>query len=359
MSDVRSKSLGRPTLYALILVGLYLTYLVLRPFVTALAWAVIFAILFHGMQAALVRRMSPNRAAGVTTFVVAIAILLPAVLVIASVAREAPQLADQFKQSSRTAPDRIQRVWDAVRKKSPSSMPEDPAEFTKNAGQRAVAFVQSHAAGFVTDSLATLGNLAVMLFAFFFFVRDGDALRRTLRDRLPFAEHENERLMSKTRDLVTASFGAGVVVAIAQGAIAGVAFWVLGLGAPAFWGMITGFCSLLPVVGATIVWVPTGIVLLLSGETTRGVLMLLIGALGISGVDNWLRPLLLTGKTSLSGLVVFFGLLGGAAAFGLIGLVIGPIVLVITGQLLEDLRQPDLLAEPAPPADQALVTRAS
>jgi predicted PurR-regulated permease PerM len=195
-----------------------------------------------------------------------------------------------------------------------------------------------------------------MLFALFFMLRDGDALSRGLCDRLPFSAHENERLLSETRDLVTASFGAGAMVAVAQGLIAGVAFWLLGLGTPVFWGVFSAFCSLLPVVGATIVWVPTAITLLLSGETTRGVLMLLVDAFGISGVDNWLRPMLLSGKTSVSGFIVFFGLLGGAAAFGLIGLVIGPIILVITAQLLESLHHPDLVSESAAPDDSTLVT---
>jgi len=149
-----------------------------------------------------------------------------------------------------------------------------------------------------------------------------------------------------------------VIVAAAQGAIAGLAFWLLRLGAPVFWGVVTAFCSLLPVVGATIVWVPAGIGLLLSGETMRGVLMLLMGAFGISMVDNILRPILLTGKTSISGLVIFFGLLGGAAAFGLVGLVIGPIILVITPEIIDNLRRPSVPDPFTVPADPTITRKA-
>jgi predicted PurR-regulated permease PerM len=113
------------------------------------------------------------------------------------------------------------------------------------------------------------------------------------------------------------------------------------LGAPVFWGVAMAFCSLLPI-GASIVWLPASIGLLLTGNVTRGVLMLVFGLVGISGVDNVLRPMLLSGKTHISGLVIFFGLFGGAAAFGLIGLVIGPMVLVTTSRLLEYLRRPGL-----------------
>ena len=101
------------------------------------------------------------------------------------------------------------------------------------------------------------------------------------------------------------------------------------------------FCALIPVVGAAQVWVPAALVLLLTGEVGRGVAMLLIGALGISMADNVLRPLLLSGRTQVSGLVIFFGLLGGAAAFGFVGLVIGPIVLVTTTRLIRLLLRPE------------------
>jgi predicted PurR-regulated permease PerM len=359
MADVRRKSLGRPALYVLILVGLYLGYLILGPFLAALTWAAIFAMLFHGVQAWLTRRMSPNRAALVTTLVVAALIVAPAVLLISTLARELPQVTDQLKQTSQSAPQEVQRIWDVVRARSPVALPEDPTELMANGAQRAVRFLAPHAGAFVGDFLGTLGNLVAMLFALFFMVRDGDAITRQLRDRLPFSEQESESLMRETRDLVVASVGASLVVAVAQGILGGLAFWIVGIPAPAFWGVVMGLASLLPVVGATLVWVPTSIGLLLSGEIGRGVLLLLMGTFGISMADNLLRPLLLTGKTSISGFIIFFGLLGGAAAFGFIGLVIGPIILVITGRLLETLHRPDLMDEAAPAKDVILPAKAS
>ncbi len=346
-AESTSKSLGRPVLYALILLALYLSYQVLEPFFVALTWAAMFAILFHRMQVALASRMGPNRAALVTTLVVAIAIVAPAVVVISAVVREAPDLANYLKQASNSAPDQIQRIWDAVRARSPVSLPDDPTELVTRGVQRTLTFLAPRAGGVVADVLGTLGTLAAMLFALFFMLRDGEAMSAQLRDRLPFSDHESERLMNETRDLVIASVGAGLMVAAAQGAIGGVTFWLLGIGAPVVWGVVLGLCSLLPVVGAAIVWVPTAIGLLLSGEIARGVILLLVGTFGISMIDNVLRPLLLSGKTSVSGLVIFFGLLGGVAAFGFIGLVIGPIILVITADLLEDLRHPDRLDDSA------------
>jgi predicted PurR-regulated permease PerM len=348
MADAGNKSLGRPVLYALVVGGVYLSYRILSPFLEALTWAVMFAILFRGMQLATAPKLGSGGAALVTTLVVGFLIVAPAVVLISAVAREAPQVAEYLKQTSRSVPRQIQEIWDAIRAWSPFPMPDDPTDLVTKGLQRTLTFLAPHAGAFVADFFAMLGSFFAMLFALFFMLRDGDAMSRELRDRLPFAEHESERLLRNTRDLVIASFGAGFIVAAVQGILSAGTFWLLGIRAPVFWGVVTAFCSLLPIVGAALVWLPAAIGLMISGEIGRGVVMLLLGAFGISMADNVLRPLVLSGRTSVSGLVIFFGLLGGAAAFGFIGLVIGPIVLVTTMRLLEHLRRPDLVESALP-----------
>ncbi|MDP9324012.1 MAG: AI-2E family transporter, partial [Acidobacteriota bacterium] len=144
---------------------------------------------------------------------------------------------------------------------------------------------------------------------------------------------------------------AGLMVAAAQGAIGAVAFWLLGIDAPVIWGVVMALCSLIPLVGAALVWVPTALWLVLSGDIWRGVMLVIVGVFAISLVDNILRPLLLAGRTTASGLIVFLGLLGGAAAFGFIGLVLGPIILVTAGSLLRVFSQRErfLIATPTQP----------
>jgi predicted PurR-regulated permease PerM len=333
MSEIRSGSFSRPVLYAVLLLGGYLSYRILGPFIEALTWAALFAVLFRTTHVELARRIGPNGAALVTTLLVAIVIVTPAVLLISALAREAPQVTDYVKRSSQSAPGQIDRIWAALRGWSPLPMPEDPTDLITRGAQRALAFLAPRAGAVVVDALSLVGNLVAMLFALFFMLRDADALTAQLRDGLPFSPEENERLLCETRDLVIASVSTSLIVAIAQGAIGGAAFWLVGISAPVVWAVVIGFCSLVPGVGAALVWVPAAIVLLLSGEIGRGVALVLMGALGISMADNVLRPLLLSGRTSINGLVIFFGLLGGAAAFGLIGLVIGPIILVTTARV--------------------------
>ncbi len=341
MTDAAKPSLQRPLFYALLLLLLFLTYLVLRPFLAALAWAVIFAVLLHGLQTKIAARIGPNGAAVLTTLLVAIAIVAPAAFLVSTLAHELSQVTDYVQQATKAAPDQIDRLWMVVRMRSPVTLPEDPTELLSEGTRRVVAFLAPRAGSVVVDVFSTIGSLLAMLFALFFLLRDGQAMARRLRDQLPFSREDGDRLLHDTRDLVIASIGAGVVVAATQGLVGGVAFWLMGFAAPVLWGVVMAFCSLIPAVGAALVWMPAAIGLLVSGQIARGVTLLIVGALVISMVDNVLRPIILSGRTAVSGLVVFFGLLGGVTAFGFIGIVIGPIVLVTTGTLLEMLRRVD------------------
>jgi predicted PurR-regulated permease PerM len=305
----------------------------------------VFGIVFHGMQATLSRRMGPGSAALVTTLLVAVLIVAPAVTLVSVLAQEVPEVATRIQQTSLPAPAQVDRLWQRARALSPVPLPEDPTDLARDGIERVLTFLAPRAGAVVADFFATLGSLVVMLFALFFMLRDGDAMANELRSVLPLPSNERDRLMRETRDLVVASVGAGMVVAAAQGAIGGLTFWLLGINAPVFWAVVTAFCSIIPFAGAALVWLPAAVWLLLSGEIGRGIILLVVGALGISMADNILRPLLLAGRTSLNGLVIFFGLLGGMAAFGFVGIVLGPIILVVTGTLLKLFTWPSLVDE--------------
>jgi predicted PurR-regulated permease PerM len=341
MSDTAKDRFSALLFYVLVLVTGYLTYQVLSPFLAPLAWAAVFAMMFHGVHMELGRRIGPNRSALVTTLLAAVLIVAPAVLLVSVLAREIPQVISYVQQASLSAPAQIERVWQMVRNHVPLSLPEDPTALLREGVQRVLTFLAPAAGGVVADLLATLGSLFVMLFALFFMLRDGDALGRQIRDLLPLSERERDRLMTETRDLVVASVGAGLAVAAAQGLIASLAFWLLGFNGPVMWGVATAVCSLVPVVGSALVFVPGTLWLLLTGDVARAVILAVVAAFGVGMVDNVLRPLLLTGRTSASGLVVFLGLLGGVSAFGFIGLVLGPIILVTAGSLLDAFTRTD------------------
>jgi predicted PurR-regulated permease PerM len=124
---------------------------------------------------------------------------------------------------------------------------------------------------------------------------------------------------------------------MAQGALTGLTLGLLGFSAPVFWGVMAAFASLMPVVGAGLIWVPAAIWLFVSGEIAHGLILVFVGVAVIGMIDNVLRQVLLMGRTAMHGLLVFVSLLGGVAAFGFIGLVIGPVVMAALTTLLETL----------------------
>jgi predicted PurR-regulated permease PerM len=332
---LRSHPARRPLFYALVFFAAYLTYLVISPFLVPLTWAAVFALMLYGPYLTLARKVGPSASALVITLLTFFLIVGPTIMIASTLARQLPGVAKYVQQASLTAPRQVELIWEVARARSPVALPEEPGALVQEGARRVLEFLAPRAGGLVADLFATVGSLVSMLFALFFMLRDGDWMGRELRAFLPLPVEQSDRLIRDTRDLVVASVGAGVVVAVAQGTIGAIAFWLLGLGSPAFWGVVTAFCSLVPFVGAAIVWASAALWLALSGEIGKGVTMLVVGVLGISMADNVLRPLLLSGRTSVSGFVIFFGLLGGVAMFGFIGLVIGPIILVITGNLLK------------------------
>lgn len=322
--------------YAVLVLMGYLVLQVVWPFLSPLAWAVILAMTLRPVYLRFCVRVSNANAALLTTLVAGLLIIAPAAFLVTVFVQQVPDAIAYIESMSKTTPAQVLHTWQELRVRFPS-MPADPMSLLTAGANDIAAFLASNAGSLVANILSTFGSILVMLFALFFFLRDGRSFGEVVRRVLPFSEVESERLISETTELVVASVGAGLTVAAVQGAIGGVSFWVLGLPAPAVWGAAIAICSLLPVIGATIVWVPVAVWLFVSGDVTKAVLLTVLCGAVLGSVDNVLRPVLLSGRTSASGLVVFIGLLGGVAAFGFVGLVLGPIVLVIAGTLVEAL----------------------
>jgi predicted PurR-regulated permease PerM len=341
--DSESDRFARVIFYVVVLLAGYLAFRVIRPFLQPLAWAVVFALLLQPVHAWVMRRrVKPGLSALATTLVAAIILVGPAVGLLSVLVREVSQLTAYVQQSGliTNTPARVAEVWALLRARAPLTLPEDPSALITEIVERGGGFLAAHAGSALQNVASFLFSLVVMLFALFFFLRDGPALAARIRSLLPFEQARRERLIAETHDLVVAGVGAALAVAAVQGFIGGVAFALLGFSVPALWGVAMAFCALLPVVGSWIVWAPAALWLLLSGDVTRGLILIGVGAGAIGMVDNVLRPIILSGRTTANGLVVFLGLLGGVAAFGFVGLVVGPVVLVTAGTLLETVAEP-------------------
>jgi predicted PurR-regulated permease PerM len=224
---------------------------------------------------------------------------------------------------------RLQRLWMRMQASRLGGNLGNLEDLVRQATAWIAGFVAGQAGAVLRNLVIIILDVVVMLFAVFFFFRDGDAIMKVLRRALPFEAEQSERMIRQAGELIQASVIAGFVVAALQGTLGGITFALLGLGAPVFWGVVMAFFSLLPI-GAGIVWLPAAIWLLLTGSVGRGVTLMVVGVGVIGLVDNFLRPLLLSGRTQLNGLLVFVSLLGGIAAFGFLGLILGPVIMATT-----------------------------
>jgi predicted PurR-regulated permease PerM len=177
-----------------------------------------------------------------------------------------------------------------------------------------------------------------MAFTIFFFFKDGPGFLQKIRDYLPFSEQQRDRLTSQVKDMIVSTIYGGVVVAIVQGILGGTAFAILGIRSPIFWGCAMALMSFVPMLGTAIIWLPASAILLFQGAYVKGIGLVLIGVFVISMVDNILKPLIIGGRTKMPTVVIFFTVLGGIKLFGLLGLVMGPLVFALFLSVVEMVR---------------------
>jgi predicted PurR-regulated permease PerM len=174
-----------------------------------------------------------------------------------------------------------------------------------------------------------------MIVVLFYFLRDQESILANLRSLVPLSEDETDRLFSRITETIRISLYGKVVVAAIQGGLGGLIFWWLGLPAPAFWGFVMALLSVLPVLGAFVIWVPAAAALALGGDWVRALVLTCWGILIVHPVDNFLGPVLVGTRLRLHTLLIFFSLIGGLAAFGASGIVLGPVTTAIAVSLFE------------------------
>ena len=176
------------------------------------------------------------------------------------------------------------------------------------------------------NTLRFIASTGIMLYVLFFLFRDGRGIGRTIRDSMPLTPEYNRALLVRFAAVVRATVKGNIVIAVIQGTIGGVAFWALGIQGALLWGALMVLLSLLPAVGAAIVWVPAAVYLFVIGSTGKGLILVAIGGGVIAVVDNLLRPVLVGKDTRLPDYVILVSTVGGLSIFGINGFVIGPLI---------------------------------
>jgi predicted PurR-regulated permease PerM len=328
---------GNVVFYGVVLCLLYFVIRIFEPFLVPLGWAGVFAVIFYSLNQRFERKWGATLAASVTTAGVTLILVVPVLLLSTLFVREGIDAAHNVQASIASGDFGVfGRAWQWVNFKVEAvTGPVDLEGLVREYASRLGGSLASELGRILRNIAVFIFELFVMLFALFYFLLDGDVILERFRFFLPFEESTKERMLGEARELIFASVTTSLVIAAVQGLICGGAFALAGLGSPIFWGVLMAFLSLLPVVGAWPVWIPATIWLFSTGHAGRAVmLVVLCGGIG-STIDNILRPVLLGGRSSLNGLLVFISVLGGIAVFGILGVVLGPIVVATATGILD------------------------
>jgi predicted PurR-regulated permease PerM len=343
--------------YGVLLLAGYLAFRIVAPFLAALGWAAVFAMVLNPIQARVEARIGTSRAAAAVTGLAFFIIVGPAVTVLTILTTEVTSVVQRMQSGSLVVPEAPDlRLWyEGLRQKTVIPLPADPTATLVDTLRTVATYVAGRARTILQNIASFVFQLFVMLFGLFYFLRDGNRIVGIIRQLLPFEPARRDRMIAQTHDLVVATVGSTFAVAITQGALAGFTLALLGFQSPVLWGVMTAFTSILPVVGSGLVWGPAAVYLFATGDIVRGLILVAVGVGVIGMADNVLRPLLLSGRTTMHGLLVFISLLGGMAAFGFIGLVIGPVAIAAIGTLLGAVLKDEPADGPdaAPPGSEA------
>jgi predicted PurR-regulated permease PerM len=307
----------------------YLCYLLTAPFVPALAWALAIAVAAHPLHEWLRRHLkSASLGAAIAVVVVTVTILTPAVFVVHQVSKDGIAAAEKL----RGVLEEGQWRDFAERNKVLSSMVEWAEREAKDGGQiqRAAEGVLGGAKSVVSGTFYAFTGLLITVFLLFYFFRDKDRILGALQRALPLSPRESEGVFRKVRDTIYAIVNGTVVLALLQGVLGGLMFWVLGLPSPLLWGTIMAVLAVLPVLGAAMVWVPAALYLaLFEGSWEKALILTAWGLIVVSMIDNILYPLFVKDKLRMHTVPVFISVIGGLAVFGAAGVVLGPLVLAL------------------------------
>lgn len=307
---------------------------ILLPFSGAVMWAVFITIIFVPVHQRMLRWLrKPNRAAMATLLAIVLIFILPLMLVAASLAQEIAQLTERirsgevnpaaaFQQMVHTLPAIVQQQLERLGLLDMAQLQARVTALLAASGQYLTG--QLFSAG--QHTLKFIASFGVMLYLLFFLLRDGRMLSQRMGRAIPLAPEHKRRLFAKFVTVVRATVKGNLVVALVQGMLGGLALWLLGMPAVLLLTVLMTVLSLLPAVGASLVWGPVALYLLSTGDVWQAVALTAWGVLAIGLVDNLLRPLLVGKDTQMPDYLVLISTLGGISVFGLNGFVIGPVI---------------------------------
>lgn len=330
-------------LFLIVVLG-YLTYQIMSPFLTAIIWAIVLSIVFYPVFAFISRNIKAKSISSlITILVILVVIIAPFTYLTFTLIDELQAATAKLNES------RMETVHELVHRFHSSRLFHDITssmgvedlvsedvimENIKNMGKSLISELPLR----VSNVLSSGVNFIFMIFTTFVLFRDGPAVLSKVRDYMPFKDEQKDRLASQVKDIVVSTVYGGVFVAVIQGTLGGAAYFFMGIGSPVLWGVAMSVLSFVPILGTFIIWGPTSAYLVMQGSYMKGAGLFLFGVLVISMVDNVLKPLIIGSRTKMPTIVILFSVLGGIRLFGILGLVMGPLVTAIFISVFEIFR---------------------
>ncbi len=334
-ADAKSTSLEDKTFLLLLVLVSAAFFWVLWPFYGAVFWGAVLAIMFRPLYQRLLRAMPKKRmlAASLTLLVILVLVILPFGVIMALLVQEAAGVYQRVQSGELSIARYFQQIYDAL----PGWITGLLDRFGMNNFEliqlrvtqgltQGSQFFAKQALNIGQNTFDFLVSFFIMLYLLFFLLLDGNALSTRIKEAIPLEGEVKRKLSEKFTTVVRATVKGNIVVAALQGALGGLIFWILGVHSPVLWGTLMAFLSLLPAIGAALLWLPVAIYFLAAGAVAKGVVLIVFGVLVIGLVDNLLRPVLVGKDTKMPDYVVLLSTVGGIALFGLNGFVIGPLV---------------------------------
>ena len=323
----------RGVLAVLTATGVVLCLTIAAAFVPALTWSVALAVSLQKPYGSLERRLKrPALAAAVATVLVLLVVVIPVVLLVWNLSGEVAGLAKQVQsgaaqswaQGMLAKYPRLQHGLDGATQ----------AMDVQGSSKAAAGWLAGKLQGLLSGGVRTVTQMAVTLYALFFLFKDGGEARAAARSVLPMAPEQADHLLHRMAESMQATILGSLSIAAIQGTLGGLAFFALGVPQAAVWAVVMAMMATIPSLGTFVVWAPVAMYLALSGSLVKAALLTGWGMAVIGSVDNFLYPTLVSRRLQVHPLAAFFAVLGGVALFGISGLVLGPLTLVTTMELI-------------------------
>jgi predicted PurR-regulated permease PerM len=327
--------------------SIYLLYQILSPFLSSIVWAILLAMVFYPLFKKLQDLLKKRGvlSALIMTLLVLVVIVLPFTLLMASLASDVVNFYHQVEEMIKTGQlqayfERVKEIpilkWILARLGQHIDLSRtDPVPLLLKNLNQISTFIFNQTTLLLKGFSTFIAGFFFTLLSLYYLFKDGSTLFEGLKEIAPLPAKEKDLLIQRFKDMIYATIYGGILIAIIQGILGGLSFWVLGLSSPIFWGTAMALLSFIPIGGTALIWAPAGIILLIGGAVSKGILLLGIGVFVISMVDNLLRPFFISTRTNIHPLLLFFAVLGGIQAFGLIGLIAGPLIATLFLTLIE------------------------